>query len=75
MLVVLQGVAASNGDLTDLERRLGDAAAFRGVSISESRAVEIEGRRVESFTLSFRVPLEVRVQKPDQSPLALEARP
>jgi len=72
MLVVLQGVAASNKDLTDLERRLADCAAFRGVSIAESRAVEIQDRRVETFTLSFRVPLEVRVRKPDRPPLAME---
>ena len=64
MMVVLSGVAAANTDLVDLENKLAGSAAFRGVTVSESKAGEFMGKRVEEFTVSLQVPLCVQVCKP-----------
>jgi len=64
MLVVLKGVAASNADVAELERTLAAAPAFRGVTVSENKATEFMGKRVEDFTISFQVPLCVQMQSP-----------
>lgn len=64
MLVVLNGVAATNKDLIDFEQKLAGSSAFRGVTISENKIGEFMGKRVEEFTVSLQVPLCVQVCKP-----------
>jgi len=62
--VVLKGCAGTGESLGDFERRLAGCAAFAGVTMSERRAMEWMGRRVEEFTVSFQVPLDVQVRSP-----------
>ena len=64
MTVMLKGFAASNADLSEFERRLAAAPAFGAVTVSESKATEYMGKRVEEFTVSFQVPLDVQVRAP-----------
>lgn len=64
MTVVLKGLAATNADLVAFERGLASAPAFDAVTISENRASESMGKRVDEFTLSFQVPLNVQVREP-----------
>jgi len=64
MTIVLKGLAATNADLIALERALAAAPAFDSVTVSENRAGESMGKRVDEFTLSFQVPLNVQVREP-----------
>ena len=64
MMVVLNGVAEANTDLAEFEHKLAASSAFRGVTVSESKAGEFMGKRVEEFTVSLQVPLCVQVCKP-----------
>lgn len=64
MTVMLKGYAASNADLMQFERRLAGAPAFEAVTVSESKASEYMGKRVEEFTVSFQVPLDVQIREP-----------
>lgn len=64
MTVMLKGYAASNADLMQFERRLAGAQAFEAVTVSESKASEYMGKRVEEFTVSFQVPLDVQIREP-----------
>lgn len=69
--VLLKGCAGGNGALTELEQRLADCPAFTGVTVSERKASESMGRRVEEFTVSFQVPLEVQFRKPGSVRVAM----
>jgi hypothetical protein len=62
--VMLKGQAANSAALGEFERRLADCQAFSGVTMSERRATESMGRRVEEFTVTFQVPLDVQIRKP-----------
>ena len=64
MSIVLKGIAASNADLLAFERRLAAAPAFEAVTVTESKASEAIGKRVDEFTLSFQVPLNVQIREP-----------
>ena len=64
MTVMLKGYAATNADLMTFERRLAGAPAFEAVTVSESKATEYMGKRVEEFTVSFQVPLDVQLRDP-----------
>jgi hypothetical protein len=64
MTVMLKGYAATNADLMKFERRLAGAPAFEAVTVSESKATEYMGKRVEEFTVSFQVPLDVQLRDP-----------
>jgi Tfp pilus assembly protein PilN len=64
MIVMLKGYAASNADLIAFERRLAAAPAFEAVTVTESKASEAIGKRVDEFTLSFQVPLNIQIREP-----------
>jgi hypothetical protein len=64
MIVVLNGMAATNKDLVEFEQKLAGTNAFRGVTVSENKVGEFMGKRVEDFTVSLQVPLCVQVCKP-----------
>jgi hypothetical protein len=69
--VVLKGCAAGAEPLGEFERRLANCPAFEGVTVSERRATESMGRRVEEFTVSFQVPLDVQVRAPGAMRVAM----
>ena len=64
MIVMLKGYAASNADLMEFQRKLAAAPAFEAVTVSESKASEYMGKRVDEFTVSFQVPLDVHLRAP-----------
>lgn len=69
--VMLKGQAANSAALADLERRLAGCPAFRGVTMSERKAAESMGRRVEAFTVTFQVPLDVQIRQPTAMRVAM----
>jgi hypothetical protein len=62
--VMLKGCAANGAALGEFERRLAGCPAFSGVTMSERKASESMGQRVEAFTVSFQVPLDVQIRTP-----------
>ncbi len=64
MLVVMNGVSQTNKELVEFEHKLVGSSAFRGVTLSESRAGEFMGKRVQEFTISLQVPMCVQVCRP-----------
>jgi len=69
--VLLKGCAASGTSLGELERRLAACPAFTGVTMSERKVTESMGARVEAFTVSFQVPLDVQVRAPGVMRMAM----
>jgi hypothetical protein len=69
--VLLKGCAASGSALGEFERRLVACPAFSGVTMSERKTTESMGARVEAFTVSFQVPLDVQVRVPGATRMAL----
>jgi hypothetical protein len=69
--VMLKGQAANGAALADLERRLAGCPAFTGVTMSERKAAESMGRRVEAFTVTFQVPLDVQIRRPTAMRVAM----
>jgi len=61
--VTIRGNARSNAELYDFERRLAAAAPFEAVTVSENQPVDLPGMRVQQFTLTCRVPMDVRVER------------
>lgn len=62
--VLLKGCASSGDTLGDFERKLASCPMFSGVTLSERRTVEWLGRRVDEFTVSLQVPLDVQLRAP-----------
>lgn len=62
--VTVRGYAAGNGELYEFERRLAGTEPFEGVTVSENRAVDVPGARIQEFTVTCRVPLGVRYVRP-----------
>ena len=65
--VTVRGYAAGNGELYELERRLAGTEPFEGVTVSENRAVDVPGARIQEFTVTCRVPLGARYVRPGRS--------
>jgi hypothetical protein len=57
MEVTVRGYAGGNADLYEFERRLAHAAPFERVTVTDNKAVDVPGSRVQEFTISCRVPL------------------
>lgn len=55
--VTVRGYAAGNADLYEFERRLAHAAPFERVTVTDNKAVEVPGARIQEFSISCRVPL------------------
>ena len=62
--ILLKGCASSGDILGDFERKLASCPVFSGVTLSERRTVEWLGRRVDEFTVSLQVPLDVQLRAP-----------
>lgn len=62
--VTLKGFAGSGTGLSDFERQLARCPAFAGVTMSERKTTEYQGRRAEAFSVAFQVPLDVTVRTP-----------
>ena len=61
--VTIRGSARSNAELYDFERRLASTAPFESVTVSENQHVDLPGMRVQQFTLTCRVPMDVRIER------------
>lgn len=66
--VILKGHAAGTADVQQFQARLAGHPAFRGVTISESRAAEVQQRHVQEFSIGFQVPLAVQVRESKAAP-------
>ena len=55
--VTIRGYAGGNADLYEFERRLAHAAPFERVTVTDNKAVDVPGSRVQEFSISCRVPL------------------
>lgn len=55
--VVLRGHAAGSADVQRFQASLASHPAFRSVTISESRAAQVQERNVQEFSIAFQVPL------------------
>jgi len=62
LTVLLRGHAAGTTEVQQFQSRLAAHPAFRGVTISESRAAQVRERPVQEFAISLHVPLSVRVR-------------
>jgi Tfp pilus assembly protein PilN len=62
--VTIRGSARSNAELYDFERRLAATAPFDSVTVSENQHVDLPGMRVQQFTLTCRVPMDLRIERP-----------
>lgn len=61
--VTIRGSARSNAELYDFERRLAATAPFESVTVSENQPVDLPGMRVQQFTLTCRVPMDLRIER------------
>ena len=66
--VTVRGYAAGNGELYELERRLAGTQPFQAVTVSENRAVDVPGARIQEFAVTCRVPLGARYVRPGRAP-------
>jgi hypothetical protein len=64
----VRGYAAGNGELYELERRLAGTQPFQAVTVSENRAVDVPGARIQEFAVTCRVPLGARYVRPGRAP-------
>lgn len=55
--VTVRGYAGGNADLYEFERRLAHASPFERVTVTDNKAVEVPGARIQEFSISCRVPL------------------
>ncbi|NBX25598.1 MAG: hypothetical protein EBQ99_06045 [Planctomycetes bacterium] len=63
LTVLLRGHAAGTTEVQQLQTSLAGHPAFHGVAISESRAAEVQQRRVQEFSIGFQVPLTLRLRE------------
>lgn len=68
LTVILKGHAAGTSEVQQFQARLAAHPAFRGVAVSESRAAEVDQRRVQQFSIGFQVPLSLRLREPAGAP-------
>lgn len=57
LAVTIRGYAGGNADLYEFERRLAHASPFERVTVTDNKAVDVPGSRVQEFSISCRVPL------------------
>lgn len=60
--VTVRGSARSNAELYDFERRLAASAPFESVTVSENQPIDLPGMRVQQFTVTCRIPMDVRIE-------------
>jgi hypothetical protein len=65
--VTVRGYAAGNGELYEFERRLAGTEPFEGVTVSENKAVDVPGARIQEFTVTCRIPLAARYVRPGRA--------
>ena len=61
--VTIRGNARSNAELYEFERKLAASAPFQSVTVSESQPVDLPGMRVQQFTVTCRIPMDVRIER------------